>query len=501
MTDEPLRILYLASEVEPFARTGGLAEVAGALPRSLRALGHDIRVAMPCYGHIDAQRWGLQPLLSDYTVTLGNRQEQASLYQSTLPDSDVPIWFIDNQRLFGAPELYLGEPDAERFIFWCQASLEAARQLDWRPDVIHANDWHAAIVANWLRTSLRRDMFFRDTALLYTIHTLAYRGVFGQRVLEIAGLAEYGFITHPDMPTLHRVVDLMSRGIYYADIINTVSPTHAREILTPAYGEGLDPMLRDRRDRLFGVLNGIDPDRYNPATDSQISATYDADDLVGKALCKTALQTTAGLAIDPAIPLLCFIGRLNDQKGLGLLHEILEPLLAHHRVQLVVLGTGEDRYHHWIQELHARYPEAVQAYFTFNEPLARQCYAGSDILLMPSLVEPGGTNQLIALRYGTLPLVHATGGLADTVQDIDPYTNTGTGFVFNQPDVQSLYGTVIRATEAYRHKSLWDDAVKRAMRTDWSWSRAAERYDELYRRARASRLARRSRLSYGSVSE
>ena len=168
MTDEPLRILYLASEVEPFARTGGLAEVAGALPRSLRALGHDIRVAMPCYGHIDAQRWGLQPLLSDYTVTLGNRQEQASLYQSTLPDSDVPIWFIDNQRLFGAPELYLGEPDAERFIFWCQASLEAARQLDWRPDVIHANDWHAAIVANWLRTSLRRDMFFRDTALLYT---------------------------------------------------------------------------------------------------------------------------------------------------------------------------------------------------------------------------------------------------------------------------------------------------------------------------------------------
>lgn len=498
MADEPLRILYLAAEVEPFARTGGLAEVAGALPRALRGMGHDIRVATPCYGHIDAERWQLQRTEHHYTVPLDNRSEQAQILTGTLLDSDVPVWFIANDRLFGAPELYLGEPDAERFIFWARASLEAARAMEWQPDVIHVNDWHSAIVANWLRTSYRRDPFFRDAAVLYTIHTLAYRGVFGQRILEIAGIGEYGFIAHPDLPHLHRMVDLMSRGIYYADIINTVSPTHAREILTAAYGEGLDPMLRDRRDRLFGVLNGIDLERYNPAADPHIAAPYSALDMSGKAEAKAALQNAAGLEIAPHMPLFGFIGRLNEQKGLGLLQGSLELLLSHHRIQVVLLGTGEDRYHHWLAALHDRYPRSVQSFFTFNEALARQCYAGCDVLLMPSLVEPGGTNQLIAQRYGTLPLVRATGGLADTVQDINTYAGTGTGFTFAAAEMQALYGTMVRATELYRHAGLWQAAMKRAMLTDWSWERTALRYDELYRRAQASRSTRRPRSSYGA---
>lgn len=501
MIDAPLRILYLAAEVEPFARTGGLAEVAGALPLALRALGHDVRVTMPCYGHLDRERWGLQSTHHAPSVPLDERPEFAEIVAGTLPESDVPVWLIANERLFGSPDMYLGEPDAERFIFWARASLEAARLFDWQPDVIHVNDWHAAIVANWLRTSYRDDPFFHNTAVLYTIHTLAYRGVFGQRVLEIAGLAAYGFVTHPALPHLHRVVDLMSRGIYYADIINTVSPTHAHEILTPAYGEGLDPMLRDRRDRLFGVLNGIDPARYNPATDSHIAAQYDSANRSGKMVCKTALQSMAGLDEDADVPLLCFIGRLNDQKGLGLLQATLEPLLAHHRLQLIVLGTGEEPYHHWLGTMQARYPHAVRAFFTFNEPLARQLYAGSDILLMPSLVEPGGTNQLIAQRYGTLPLVRATGGLADTVQDINHYAGTGTGFVFDAPEMQALYGTMLRATEVYRHPELWQNAVTRAMEADWSWARTALRYDELYRRALASRMARRPHSTYGAIEQ
>lgn len=497
MIDQPLRILYLASEVEPFARTGGLAEVAGALPRALRELGHDVRVALPCYGHISAERWGLRREPAELAVELGGGVEAAGLLVGELPGSDVPVWLIDNQRLFGSPELYLGDQDAERFIFWARAALEAARRSGWQPDVIHANDWHAAIVANWLRTSLRRDPFFRDCASLYTIHTLAYRGVFGQRVLQIAGVAEYGFIAHPALPGLARVVDLMSRGIYYADIINTVSPTHAREILTPAYGEGLDPLLRDRRDRLFGILNGIDPQRYNPAADPRIAAPFDAADPSGKARCKAALQERAGLPAEADTPLLCFIGRLNDQKGFGLLQAALEPLLAHHKAQVIVLGTGEERYHHWLAHAEARHPQAVKAYLTFDDELMRQCYAGSDLLAMPSLVEPGGTNQLIAQRYGTLPLVRATGGLADTVANIDMQAGVGTGFVFEAPETQALYGTLLRALELYRHPAIWQAAMGRAMRADWSWRRTAEEYDDVYRRALASRKARRPRSSYG----
>ncbi|ABX04482.1 MAG TPA: glycogen synthase [Herpetosiphon sp.] len=501
MNEQPLRILYFASEVEPFARTGGLAEVAASLPRALQALGHEVIVAMPRYGHIEPSRWQLEPSQITLTIPLADTAEPATWYTTALPDSDVKVWMVENQRLFGQPEVYLGDGDAERFVFWAKATLEIARDQGWQPDVVHLNDWHAAIVANWLRTSYRDDQFFANTASLYTIHTLAYRGVFGQRVLEMAGIAEYGYIAHSDMPSLHRVVDLMSRGIYYADMINTVSPTHAREILTPAFGEGLDPLLRDRRDRLFGVLNGIDNRRYNPATDSYLAQPFSYDDLTGKQACKIALQQQLGWEADPSKPLFCFIGRLNDQKGLGLLAETIENVLSHHQFQCVVMGTGEARYHEWLSDLQQRHPQQVAVALTFNEALAHQCYAGSDVLLMPSLVEPGGTNQLIAQRYGCLPLVCAVGGLADTVENINTYAGTGNGFGFTQPESQSLYGTMMRALELYRHPELWQAAVKRAMHCDWSWARSAQRYDELYRRALVSRAARRPRASYGDANE
>lgn len=496
MTNTPLRILFLAAEVEPFARTGGLAEVAGALPLALQALGHDVRVAMPRYGHIDLERWQLRCIVPEYSVAMGQSSELAALYMTTLPDSTLPVWMIDNPRLFGTPEMYLGDQDAERFIFWARATIEALRLEQWVPDIIHANDWHAAIVANWLRTSLRRDPFFRSTACIYTIHTLAYRGVFGQRVLEMAGVAEYGFVVHPGLPQLNRMVDLMSRGIYYADIITTVSPSHAREILTPEFGEGLDPLLRDRRDRLFGVLNGLDYTRYDPATDPQLVAPYSVADLAGKAINKRQLQQQLGLPERPETPLFCFVGRLNEQKGLGLIQDVLEMILAHSACQFIVAGTGEERFHSWLEAMQQRYPQQVRALFTFNDPLLRQMCAGSDGLLMPSLVEPGGTNQLLALRYGTLPIARATGGLSDTIEDMDTYAQRGTGFLFKDAQAQALYGTLMRALEMYRHHELWQQAVRRAMTADWSWQRSAEHYNDIYQRAIASRQTRRPHASY-----
>jgi starch synthase len=480
MTDKPLNILIMAAEMVPFAKTGGLADVVGALPKALHAQGHDVRVALPRYGRIDPQRFGMQPVFDGYPVPMDDRRVEAQLLRATAPGG-VLVYFVDNEQYYARDGIYMYEDDADRFIFFCRAVLEGLRHLDWRPDVIHCHDWHTALVPNWLKTVYRDDPFFAGTACVFTIHNLAYQGIFGHRVLEIAGVNEFDFEAHPDLPHLNEAVDFMGRGIYYADIVTTVSQTYAAEILTPERGEQLDPLLRERQDRLYGVLNGIDTELNNPATDPYLAAHYTVADLQGKQICKADLQREAGLAQHPTTPVIGIISRLADQKGFDLIDQIIEPLVRDHDVQLVILGTGEQRYHERLTNLRVRYPQRVALFLTFRAALAQKIYAGADLFLMPSRFEPCGLGQMIALRYGTIPVVRSTGGLADTVQDYNPQTLAGNGFAFQPYEALALYGALVRALEHYRDAATWQRLIQHAMAADHSWDASARRYVELYR--------------------
>jgi starch synthase len=321
--------------------------------------------------------------------------------------------------------------DAERFIFFSRAALEACRKLDWKPDIIHCNEWHTALIPNWLKTVYASDPFYSNIGTLYTAHNLEYQGIFGHRVLEIAGLADMGFIAHPDVaPDLNYVVDLMARGILFADIINTVSETYAREILTPEHGQRLDPVLRDRRDRLYGILNGIDTDLFNPQTDPHIAAHFDSNNMEPRSQNRAALQAELKLPVRSDVPIVAVVSRLTDQKGFDLISAIADPLLQNVPCEFIVMGTGDIHHHEMLNGLASRYPGQVAVQLTFNRPLEQRIYAGSDIFLMPSRFEPCGLNQMVAMRYGAVPVVHANGGLADTVQDYNAQTGEGNGFRF-----------------------------------------------------------------------
>ena len=483
----PFNVLYLSAEMVPYARTGGLALVAADLPRALRRLGDDVRVILPRYGLIDPDQHHLVRILEDFPVPFENEMETAGLWQAQ--DAEVPTYFIEHSRFFGERQgIYSFPDDAERFIFYSRASLEACRRLGWQPQVIHCNEWHTALVPNWIRTVYAEDPFFAETAVIYNIHNLAYQGIFGHRVLEIAGIASHGFIAHPEVsPGLNDVVSLMARGIIFADIIVTVSPTYAREILTPEFGGGLEPVLRDRQNRLFGILNGIDFERYNPAADPNLSACFQPGDPAGRAACKAALQREAHLAARPRVPLISVSSRLSDQKGYDILAAVLEPLLQHVKARWVIMGTGEQRYHDLLSDLQRRYPDRLAVFLTWDERLSRRIFAGADLFLMPSRHEPCGLDQMIAMHYGAVPVVHATGGLADTVIDHRP-PRVGTGFTFKAYDGMALYAAVVRAVEAFHHPDIWTAIQRQGMSQDFSWTQPAHAYQDMYRRARSLKL-------------
>ena len=486
--DGTLNILLLAAEAVPFAKTGGLADVIGSLPKAIRALGHDIRVAMPRYGRIDPGKFHLQEVVPSFEVPIHRTVEPARILEGCI-NPDIPVYMVDNAKYFDREGIYMYPDDAQRFIFYCRAVLDALKLLEWQPDVIHCHDWHTAIVPNWLSTIYKNDPFFARTVTVYTIHNLAYQGIFGYRVLEVAGIDEWGFQYHPDMADLNEVVDLMGRGIYWADLVSTVSETYAQEILTPEYGEQLDPLLRDRRDRLFGILNGIDYETANPATDPFLAANFQASTLERRLENKLALQREAKLPEDPDVPVLSIISRLTDSKGIDILGDAIDHILDL-GLQFVLLGTGEQHYHNLFSEMVEDYPDQAAIFLTFNAPLAQRIFAGSDMFLMPSRYEPCGTNQMVAMHYGCVPIVRATGGLADTVTDFDPSTSQGNGFVFEAYDRWSLFAAIVRATETYKHKEVWRGIQRRGMGADFSWDRSARKYVDLYRRALASRLER-----------
>jgi starch synthase len=479
----PPRVLFLSVEVAPFAKTGGLGDVAGALPKALRALGADVRVCMPRYASIAPSHVSPEPAVASLDVPIGHRTETVALRAGSLGagDARVPVYFVDAPKYFDRDSIYGHADDGERFLVYARAALEACRVLDWRPDVVHCNDWHTGIVPNWLETLYRDDHFFRDTASVFTIHNLAYQGLFDWHFLELAGLQAQGFL-YPQISELQHTVDLMGRGIFFADAVTTVSERYAEEILIPEYGERLDPLLRERRDRLFGILNGIDEIELDPRTDPHLAAHFGVASLDGRLANTAALRREALLPELPRAPLIGMVGRLSGQKGLDILLPAIDALLRL-PAQLVVLGTGDEHYHQALREAQQRHPDRCAVFLTFDTPLAQRIYGGCDAFLMPSRYEPCGLGQLIAMRYGAVPIVRATGGLADTVRDYDPSTTDGTGFTFDVYDHRDLLVAATRAVETFRRPPEWRLLQQRGMRQDFSWRRSAEKYLAVYEKA------------------
>src|SRR5450432_1598776 len=476
--EPPLKVLILAAEIVPFAKVGGLADVVGALPKALQGLGHDVRLLMPRYRQVDRERFQLKTVFEAVPVRMGSFQVMVSVWVGEIGDH-IPVYMIDAPRYFDRENIYGYTDDGERFILFCRAALEAVRALNWSPDIVHCNDWHTGIVPNWMHTVYHTDPLFANAATVYTIHNLAYQGIFGYRILEVAGVATGGFL-YPQITELANVVDIMGRGILFADAITTVSERYAQEILTPTFGEKLDHLLRSRRDRLFGILNGVDYQEANPATDRYIHTHYDADSLDKRAENKASLQEYAHLPVQDDVPLLAMISRLTDQKGLDLIARIIQPLLTQ-GVQFIVLGIGDQHYHELLQNLAARHPEQIAIFLTFNTELAQRIYAGSDMFLMPSRFARCGLSQMIAMRYGSVPIVRHVGGLADTVQEYNTLTGEGNGFVFNNYDAWELFAAIVRALSVYRFKDAWRIIQKHGLAADHSWYASAKRYVEIYR--------------------
>ncbi len=484
--DQKLKILIVAAEAAPFAKVGHVAEVTGSLPLALQSLSHDVRLVIPRYGRIDQQKFDLKPIaaLQDLQVQVSRGYEQVYISEGRIDGNGqtVPVYFVNNDKYFNRDGIYSYPDDDERFILFCRAALEMLPHLEWQPDVIHCHDWHTAIIPNWLKTIYAEEPFYQNIASVYTIHNLAYQGIFGYRVLEVAGIGEYGFI-YPQDDESNNVVSLMSLGIRSADAISTVSPTYAREILTPLYGEHLDKILNEREDRLFGILNGIDVDRFNPATDRFLAANFQVKTLAARVQNKLDLQREARLPQNPEVPLIGMISRLANQKGFDLMAQIID-LLMQLDLQFVLMGTGDHLYHDLFRQVAEHYPDKAAYFMTFNSPIAQKIYGGSDMFLMPSRFEPCGLGQMIAMRYGSIPVVRETGGLADTVKDFNPRSNTGNGFTFADYDSMLLYGAIVRALETYKYPAVWQNLMARDMLADYSWRASAAQYVELYCKAR-----------------
>jgi starch synthase len=488
MADKKMKILFASSEVVPFAKTGGLADVSGALPRQIAELGHDIRVILPKYGSIPDAKFKLHDVgrLRNIEVPVGDEIHQISVKSAAIPDSKVQAYFVEDADYFGRDGLYTdaksgeGYPDNDaRFILFSRAALEIAKRLFWPPDIIHCNDWQTALIPLYLKTLYAEDEFFQNTRTLLSIHNLGYQGVFPPDVLGKAGLPDSLFYSMSPVE-FYNSFSFLKSGISYSDLINTVSETYAREIQSdPEYGAGLEGVLRVRHQDLFGILNGIDDRDWNPALDDLIPFKFSPRDLSGKEENKKALLQQCGLKFDRQTPVIGIISRLADQKGFDLIAAVLDTL-ASLKMQMVVLGTGDEKYHQLFRDAAARFPQKFSIHLTFNNQLAHLIEAGSDLFLMPSRYEPCGLNQMYSFMYGAVPIVRATGGLADTVIDVDLHPPTGTGFVFKPYDAAQMLDAIKRALRHFEDREAWRALQLRGMSQDFSWRKSAKRYIEIY---------------------
>jgi ADP-glucose type glycogen/starch synthase len=489
----PLKVLVASAELAPFAKIGGVSDVAASLSKELRRLGHDVRAVIPRYRGVGIGAHQLRQVVGAVEVPLGGDRIPATIYEGRL--GDLPVYFVDCPQLFDRDGMFgFGDDDA-RSVYFSRAVLEMQPALEFVPDVVHIHDWFAALVPNLLDRVYTEDRY-ADTATALTIHNISAQGVFGFGMLVLAGLQDWGLI-QVGIPGLDNVVNVLGRGIHFADVVNTVSESYAREIQTPEYGEGLDELLRRNTQKLRGILNGIDYDTFDPERDPNIPQHYSASAPQGKALARAALRSELRLD-DVNRPLCAIVSRFYDVKGFDLIEQAL-PELLQLGLQVAVIGTGDRRYEDMLRRWAAELPRQVAVAVGFDSALAQRIYAGADMLWMPSRFEPGGLAQLIALRYGTIPVVRATGGLADTIRDYDPTKRTGNGFTFGAYDPWQFFAAVVRAAETFRHQSVWSGLVEHAMKEDVSWARSAQKYVQLYHAALTANRERRGVALQGAA--
>lgn len=477
-----MKILFAASEAAPFAKTGGLADVAGSLPPALAALGHDVRVIMPRYRLVSPEKYDLRHFATFY-VPLGSWKERCDVLEGRM-GNNVPVYFVHKDIYYDRPELYrtarTDYPDnAERFIFFSRSILEFCRAVGFSPDIIHCNDWQTGLVPLYLSKLYRGDARLDRTKTVFTVHNLGYQGTFWHWDMRLLGLGWDVFT--PEGIEFWGKISFLKAGLVFSDVITTVSRTYSREIQTSEYGHGLEGVLAKRAADLYGVANGIDYKEWNPSHDGLIARKFTASRPAGKAACKKALRNRVGLP-DSGAPVIGMVTRLVGQKGLDILTEALPEFMTT-GVQLVVLGTGEEKYHRLLSRAADRYSGSMRVQLEFDDAMAHAIYAGSDMFLMPSRYEPCGLGQMIALRYGSVPVVRKTGGLADTVADYNPRTGRGTGFMFTDYLPEALAAAVRRAVTVFRDGKKWKSLMQAGMRKDFSWEHSAKEYVKIYRKA------------------
>jgi len=482
------KILFVASEAAPFVKVGGLGEVMYSLPKSLRELGYDARVFIPKYATLDAEKFALKPECSGISSQSGDEDPYGLLVSNVLRHEDergrTTAYFLENMEYYEKrANVYGYNDDTVRWVLLSKGVLEFIKKSSWKPDIIVACDWQAGFVPNLLRTDYKDDLVLNKIKVLFSIHNLRFQGMFDHHFVPEMDF-DAGQAAIPDYFD-ERILKLngMRRGIMYADIINTVSPTYSKEILTPEFGEALSDLLNERRAVLYGILNGIDTELWDPETDGEIAVNYSSKKIEKRAENKLALQKSFGLGEGKERFVIGIISRMDEQKGFNLLMEIMNPLLQNIDFQLAIVGGGDNAYRGFFQDLQKKYPDRVAGHYFFDGKLARLILAGADAILIPSRFEPSGLVQMEAMRYGAIPIVRKTGGLADSVDDYLPGQDAGTGFIFEKYDKYALLIAIIRASETYGNKKEWQKLVKRAMAKDFSWEKSAEEYLELFRSA------------------
>jgi len=483
-----LRICFLSAEYSPFAKTGGLGDVAAALTRYLARRGHDLRVFVPLHGQMELQGVDRHPVdfLQGLTVRVGAHEFRYDVQTARVPDSALWVHLVDCPALFDRPRIYSDAQDEHvRYLALTRAAFECCQRMGFAPQIMHSNDWHTAFAPLLLRTAYAWDKgIFGATKSVFTIHNIGYQGVFSAgQAGDLAPGVGIETLHQADLATGR--VNPMRHGVIHADAVTTVSPTYALEIRTPEGGHGLDADLRARGDAVVGILNGVDYDEWNPATDRYIPHRFDANDMTGKQLNRQALLDLLRMPAPPGAPLIGMVTRLTRQKGLDLLFETLPELLSSRDVRFVALGSGEQHYERFLHGLQERFPGRAVCYSGYSEELAHLIEAASDMFLMPSMYEPCGLNQMYSLKYGTVPIVRRTGGLADSVRHFDPATGQGTGIVFNDYDPGAVRWALSTALEWYGWPSVWRRLVLNGMREDFSWEVQGAAYEQLYERCRA----------------